>query len=135
LKWSWVGHIACQNSEKWTIRVILWRPRESTRSRGKPQEHWIEDINEEVGGSWFQIAGHMFKNEWKKAEEEELKFRIVRLDLTRVSFLLVDYSLVFNMDYLNIVSNRTHLVVIESIRVSKNAWVFFAFGWHNVFFV
>lgn len=28
LKCSWVGHFARQNSEKWTIRVVLWEPRE-----------------------------------------------------------------------------------------------------------
>jgi len=25
LKWNWIGHVARQDSEKWTIRIVFWR--------------------------------------------------------------------------------------------------------------
>ncbi|KAL3271654.1 hypothetical protein HHI36_022128 [Cryptolaemus montrouzieri] len=68
LKWRWVGHVARQDREKWTLRVIQWRPRETKRSTGRPQRRWIDDIKDQVGGQWLRIAQD--RHEWKRHGED-----------------------------------------------------------------
>jgi len=46
LEWSWVGRVAHQNSENGP----------TTRSRVRPQRRWVDDMKEEVRGSWIQIT-------------------------------------------------------------------------------
>ena len=29
LKWQWVSHIGRQGRERWTIKIIMWRPRDT----------------------------------------------------------------------------------------------------------
>jgi len=37
MKWAWAGHLARTRDERWTKRVMEWRPRhEASRSRGRP---------------------------------------------------------------------------------------------------
>lgn len=38
LKWQWVGHVARQNRNKWSIKTTLWRPRTTKRNVGRPQK-------------------------------------------------------------------------------------------------
>jgi len=84
LKWSWVEYVARQSREPFQIiRVVLWRPRVSTKSRGKPQKRWIADIKEEVCRSWFWIAQD--RQKWKtrrglclKTDGRRLKKKNVR---------------------------------------------------------
>ena len=42
LKWSWAGHIARRQDNRWTRRVTEWRPRgeEARRSRGRQRRRW-----------------------------------------------------------------------------------------------
>lgn len=35
-KWQWGGHIARQNPDRWTSKLVHWRPRMSKRSVGRP---------------------------------------------------------------------------------------------------
>ena len=44
LKWQWVGHIGRQDRERWTIKIIMWRPRDTKRKVGRPQKRWLDDI-------------------------------------------------------------------------------------------
>ena len=44
LKWKWAGHIGKMTYNKWTRRIIEWRPWENKRSRGRPQIRWSDDI-------------------------------------------------------------------------------------------
>lgn len=37
MKWRKEGHVARQNDDKWTSRVINWRPRETKSDRRRPQ--------------------------------------------------------------------------------------------------
>lgn len=67
LKWRWVGHVARQDTNKWTIRVIKWRPRQTKRSIGRPQKRWLDDIKEFVGRNWHQLA--LDRMTWKNLEE------------------------------------------------------------------
>ena len=38
LKWQWVGHIGRQDKERWTIKIIMWKPRDTKRKIGRPQK-------------------------------------------------------------------------------------------------
>lgn len=71
-----MGHVARQNNEKWTIRVVQWYPRETTQSRERPQKCWIENIKEEVERNWFQIAQNRQKYPEvdRRAEKEQEDF-------------------------------------------------------------
>ena len=44
LKWQWVGHIERQDREIWTIKIIMWRPRDTKRKVGRTQKHWLDGI-------------------------------------------------------------------------------------------
>ncbi|CAL1683895.1 unnamed protein product [Lasius platythorax] len=56
LKWSWAGHLARTTDERWTKRVLEWRPREEAyRSRGRPPTRWTDDIKR-ICPNWIQEA-------------------------------------------------------------------------------
>jgi len=37
-KWRWVGHVARQDNDRWTRRIVQWRPRQHKKSAGRPQK-------------------------------------------------------------------------------------------------
>ena len=49
LKWQWVGHIGRQDRERWTIKIIMWRPRGIKRKVGRSQKRWLDDIKKVAG--------------------------------------------------------------------------------------
>lgn len=67
-KYSCVGHVARQTSEKRTIRFVLWRPKETARSRDRPQRRWIDSIKEDVRQKWRR---HEEAYSQKRMAEEE----------------------------------------------------------------
>lgn len=67
LKWQWTGHIARQDTNRWTQRVTCWRPRETKRSIGRPQKRWIDDVQKVAGKKWMRIARD--REAWKHLEE------------------------------------------------------------------
>jgi hypothetical protein len=67
LKWRWAGHVARSSDEKWTKKLLIWRPRESKRSVGRPQLRWRDDIVGHVGISWMRIAED--RKRWRQMEE------------------------------------------------------------------
>ena len=66
LKWQWAGHIARQDSLRWT-KFLKWRPWEDRRSVGRPQKRWADDIAAIGGKRWLQIANDM--GAWRDLEE------------------------------------------------------------------
>ncbi|KAK4872261.1 hypothetical protein RN001_016385 [Aquatica leii] len=67
LKWNWAGHVARLKDERWTRRMIEWRPRQDAfRSRGRPPTRWADDVKR-VAGNWIQIAQD--RNKWKGLRE------------------------------------------------------------------
>jgi Reverse transcriptase (RNA-dependent DNA polymerase) len=66
-KWRWAGHIARQHSSRWTLRILQWRPRETKRSRGRPQRRWVDDIREAGSKNWIRQAAD--RQTWKNMEE------------------------------------------------------------------
>lgn len=67
LKWRWIGHVARQDSERWTHRITFWRPRETRRSVGRPQKRWTDDIKEVAGSKWMRKAKD--RKAWQNMEE------------------------------------------------------------------
>ena len=59
LKWQWAGHIARMNNDRWTKRILDWRP-VNTRPTGRPPERWDSDIKR------FVIRGqHLKQKNWQ----------------------------------------------------------------------
>lgn len=54
LKWSWVGHVARQDNDRWTKRVVQMRPRSHKRNKGRPQKCWLDDIKQHIRRNWHQ---------------------------------------------------------------------------------
>jgi hypothetical protein len=49
LKWQWAGHIPTDN--RWSKRVLEWRPRLGKRSVGRMQARWSDDLRR-TASSW-----------------------------------------------------------------------------------
>jgi hypothetical protein len=67
LKWQWAGHVARQKNDRWTPRVISWRPWENKRPVGRPQKRWVDDVIPIAGKNWSSKAQN--REEWKNLEE------------------------------------------------------------------
>lgn len=56
LKWNWAGHVARIPDNRWTRRIIEWRPRDKAhRSRGRPPTRWTDDLRR-ISSNWIQDA-------------------------------------------------------------------------------
>lgn len=67
LKWNWAGHVARMTDNRWTKRLLEWRPRiEAKRSRGRPPTRWTDDLKR-VTGNWMQTAQDRFR--WNNLRE------------------------------------------------------------------
>ena len=67
LKWRWVGHVARDDEDKWTKRLLCWRPRTSSRNAGRPQLRWRDDLVRFAGPTWMRNAQN--RTEWRGREE------------------------------------------------------------------
>ena len=67
LKWQWIGHVARQDPDRWPQKVILWRPRGTTRSVGRPKKRWVDDVRAVAGRQWIRLARD--REAWKNLEE------------------------------------------------------------------
>ena len=61
LKWSWAGHIARRTDERWTKKIMNWRP-----PKTRP-ERWNNGIERIAGANWQQVATN--RSEWKRIGE------------------------------------------------------------------
>lgn len=66
LKWNWAGHVARMRDDRWTKRLLEWRPRMDKRTRGRPPTRWSDDLKK-ISKNWMQTAQNRCK--WKKAGE------------------------------------------------------------------
>lgn len=39
-KWRWAGHLACISDNRWTKRLLEWRPRDAGRPQKRPKRRW-----------------------------------------------------------------------------------------------
>jgi hypothetical protein len=66
-KWSWAGHIARRDDQRWTRRILEWRPWTSKRGVGRPPVRWSDDIVRVAGTKWMQMAQD--RELWRKMGE------------------------------------------------------------------
>ncbi|XP_045466800.1 uncharacterized protein LOC123675487 [Harmonia axyridis] len=66
-----IGHVSRQEPDKWTQKVILWRPRETTRSVGRPEKRWIDDVRTVAGEQWMRLATDLLA--WNNLEEAYIR--------------------------------------------------------------
>ena len=52
---------------RWTKKVMEWRPRTGKRSIGRPQARWMDDIKLVAGGGWMRVAQD--RESWKSRGE------------------------------------------------------------------
>lgn len=67
LKWQWIGHVVRQDTERWTHRIMFWRPRGTKRSLECPQTRWTDDVKTIASRQWTRRAGN--RQAWKELEE------------------------------------------------------------------
>ncbi|KAL0819976.1 hypothetical protein ABMA28_007973 [Loxostege sticticalis] len=44
LKWQWAGHVCRRTDDRWSRRVLDWRPRTGKRCVGRPAARWTDDL-------------------------------------------------------------------------------------------
>lgn len=66
-KWKWAGHVARMDNGNWAKRITTWPGPLNNRSRGRPKERWIDEINKSAGVDWLQKAQD--RKKWNKMEE------------------------------------------------------------------
>lgn len=67
LKWNWAGHVARLSDNRWTKRILEWRPRQDAyRSRGRPPTRWTDDIKK-IRSNWMEAAQD--RQGWMKLRE------------------------------------------------------------------
>ena len=63
-KWTWAGHIAQMEDNRWTIRSTEWQIK-GVRSVGRPKRCW-RDV-EQQGAVWTRITKH--RKSWRTLAE------------------------------------------------------------------
>lgn len=58
LKCQWIGHVLRQEQYRWTPKVILRRPKSTTRSVDRLKKRWIDDVRTVGGGQCMRLARH-----------------------------------------------------------------------------
>lgn len=48
MKWTWPGHVTRQESNRWTERILQWRPREHKKSTRR-LKRWVDAFKATVG--------------------------------------------------------------------------------------
>lgn len=57
LKWQWAGHVCRRTDNRWSKRILEWRPRVGTRSVGGQLARWSDDLRKVAGKHWMRKAG------------------------------------------------------------------------------
>jgi hypothetical protein len=56
LKWQWADHISRRTYNRWSKRVMEWRPSLGEHTVGRPQARWSDDLSRTSGMSWMRLA-------------------------------------------------------------------------------
>ena len=67
LKWQWAGHVCRRTDERWSRRVLEWRPRLGKRCVGRPAARWSDDMRKLAGVGWMRVAEH--REQWRALGE------------------------------------------------------------------
>lgn len=65
-KWQWAGHVA-RMSDKWSKKILDWRPWGRRRGVGRPMMRWADEIRKTAGTKWQEVAQD--RKKWKGREE------------------------------------------------------------------
>ena len=57
LKWQWAGHVCRRTDDRWSRKVLEWRPRVGKRRVGRPPARWTDDLKKVAGSGWMKKAG------------------------------------------------------------------------------
>ena len=73
-QFRWAGHVARRADNRWSYRVLDWRPSYGRRTVGRPRRRWADAINdffeEECNlerGAWISLA--QCRDTWRSFEE------------------------------------------------------------------
>ena len=66
-KWTWAGHLARRQDDRWTNKLTDWTPRAYTRGRGRQSRIWMDNIEEYGSVTWKRTAQDRVES---KADEE-----------------------------------------------------------------
>ena len=55
-KWNWAQKAASMDGDRWTKRIIEWRPWTYKRPTGRPPRRWSDEFVEAHGQNWLRIA-------------------------------------------------------------------------------
>jgi hypothetical protein len=67
LKWQWSGHFSHRTDNRWSKRVLEWRPRLGKRGIGRPQDRWSDDLSRKASRSWMRVAEDRAR--WREIRE------------------------------------------------------------------
>ena len=77
-KWRWAGHAARRKDNRWTHRILDWRPEGGKRPRQRPLVRWADAIDKFMRktldlpqGDWILVAQD--QEEWDNLEEDFAK--------------------------------------------------------------
>ncbi|KAF2885206.1 hypothetical protein ILUMI_20962 [Ignelater luminosus] len=72
-KWNYAGRVARIKDNRWSVRILGWRPWTGKRDRGSPITRWYDDIEKVTGLPWIRVA--QGKDRWGaiNAKREENK--------------------------------------------------------------
>ena len=64
-KWTWVGHVARLQDNRWTSKVTDWRPMDGSRPRGRPSKRWRDKMDDFWrSAKWKQKAQDRLSWKW-----------------------------------------------------------------------
>ena len=63
-KWTWAGHIARIQDNRWTFQVTDWRPMDGSQPRGRPSNRWMDEIDD----FWRCVT-------WKQNAQDRLSWK------------------------------------------------------------
>ena len=66
-KWTWAGHLARRQDDRWNHKLTDWTPRAYTRGKGRQSRRWMDDIREYGSVTWKRTAQDRVK--WKADEQ------------------------------------------------------------------
>ncbi|CAG9137496.1 unnamed protein product [Plutella xylostella] len=55
LKWQWAGHVARRADDRWSTKVLEWRPRVGKRRVGRPPTRWSDDLRKFEVARWSEV--------------------------------------------------------------------------------
>ncbi|CAG9133144.1 unnamed protein product [Plutella xylostella] len=97
LKWQWAGHVARRADDRWSRKVLEWRPRVGKRRVGRPPTRWSDDLRKKLLDYSVDSA-----DEWEEeAEGESIDGSAAGSDLDDNDDYEVDHELFVPHGYLS----------------------------------